>query len=300
VSYHFPGAMAPHDGGKALITIRLGQKLIHVFDRELAERVLFEDASPATPEVTHYADDAAMAIRSLVASFTTRPCKNFKDAVYHMRKLGADAHLIKPSLAIGAATDFRRHFSPAEAERVVEKVRYFLTEQQGDAVFERAGGRPGPARGDGNEEKEEEEEVENVETASCSKKHNEKQEGKQEEEEEEETEKTKDKLKEEEKEKDEENVTDDLENNKEKEIEEDEKVEEKKQKEREEEEEEKERQKELKLKQEKEKKRLKLQSERFTIRQHLEQGTHLSKGLSRSQMLSVREIVERELAALDS
>eukprot|EP00929_Paragymnodinium_shiwhaense_P064622 TRINITY_DN32400_c1_g1_i2.p1 TRINITY_DN32400_c1_g1~~TRINITY_DN32400_c1_g1_i2.p1 ORF type:complete len:227 (+),score=33.20 TRINITY_DN32400_c1_g1_i2:243-923(+) len=69
-----------------------------------------------------------MKIRSLVAEHTTKPCKNFKDALYHLRRLGAGSHLLKPCSAIGAFTDLRRHYSPAEVDRVVVEVVKFLND----------------------------------------------------------------------------------------------------------------------------------------------------------------------------
>ena len=122
-------ARVVNKGSSALISVRTGHKLIHVFDRELAERILFEDATPKIPEQAHFADNAAMTIRSLVATCTGLPCKNYKDAMFHLRKLGAESHVLKPCLAIGAATDFKRHSSPAEVERVVAEVQSFLLKQ---------------------------------------------------------------------------------------------------------------------------------------------------------------------------
>ena len=78
----------------------------------------------------NFADDAAMKIRSTVATFIERPCANFQDAMFHMRKLGAEPQVLKPCMAIGAVTDFKRRYSPAVVEQVVAEVQNFLVEQK--------------------------------------------------------------------------------------------------------------------------------------------------------------------------
>mmetsp|Transcript_44420 Transcript_44420/g.96559 ORF Transcript_44420/g.96559 Transcript_44420/m.96559 type:complete len:233 (-) Transcript_44420:48-746(-) len=105
-------------------------KLIHVSDRELAERFPLEDALPKLPEEAIFAEDAAIEILPLVATLTERPCKSFRGAIYHTQKLGAESCFLQTCRNFGAAADCERHYSPAKAKRVVQLVNDFLVEQK--------------------------------------------------------------------------------------------------------------------------------------------------------------------------
>jgi hypothetical protein len=115
-------------GHQAFITVRRGNEIIHVMDKDFAERYLF-----ALPESKKEAVgigtvvETAMRVREAVAFAIGKPCKSDRDALYHVRKMdAASAGVLKRLRALNEAADLCRHSSAEELQKLVKEVKETL------------------------------------------------------------------------------------------------------------------------------------------------------------------------------